>query len=135
MYQTVTLKTTPEVKAIVNAAFPSYKKHKASISTFYEGFNINSYWDGGSKGEYAIVDMVTMQRKALPSRSHPYFDIAAKGLANQSNDIVETDHVGNVKLKILPEGYALVQAGFFCGKPATACVYVNPSNLAKLITA
>jgi hypothetical protein len=130
----IELKTAPEVKRVVCAAFPSYKKHNAYLSAFYP-LNINSYWDGGSRQEYAVVELATMQRKPIPTSSHPYFDIARHGMANQDNGIVETDHVGNVTLKVLPEGFALVQAGYFCGKPATAHVYLNPANLAKLLPA
>jgi len=43
------------------------------------------------------------------------------------------DERGNVTLKALPEGIALIQAGWFCGKPATATVWLNPNNLTKLL--
>jgi hypothetical protein len=134
MSDIIELKSAPEVKRVITAAFPGYKKHKAILGTFPEsGLNINSYWDGGSKDEYAIVELATMNRKAMPTSTHPFFDIAARGMANQSNGIVETDHVGNVTLKVLPEGFALVRSGYFCGKPATAGVYLNPANFAKLL--
>jgi hypothetical protein len=35
----------------------------------------------------------------------------------------------------IPEGIAIVETGIFMGKTATARVYVNPSNMAKLLTA
>ena len=142
---TVDLKTNPDLKRIITAAFPGYKKHKAFISAFGEhGVNINSFWDGGSRDEYAVVDLHTTQRKTLPTRSHPFFDVAAKGLTNQSSDILAVDHVGNVTLKVLPENFALVSAGTqllearfdtFCGKPATAHVYLNPANMPKFLEA
>jgi hypothetical protein len=136
MLQAIELKSAPEVKRVIVAGFPGYKKHRAFLSAFPEsGKNINSYWDGGSRDEYAIVELSTMQRKPMPSSTHPYFDIARHGMANQDNGIVESDHVGNITLKMLPEGFALVSAGTFCGKQATAHVYLNPANLAKLLTA
>lgn len=133
MIQTVTLKTSPEVKRVILAAFPSYKKHSAFLSVFNGGHSINSYWDGGSRDEYAIVELATLTRKTLPTRTHPYFEIAARGLCNQETQDVHVDHVGNVTLKHLPDGFALVSAGTFCGKPATAHVFLNPENMAKLL--
>lgn len=132
MLNTVNLKQHPEVKAIVLAAFPSYKKHSAFLSEFHP-INVNSYWSGGSRDEYAIVELATMRRKSLPTSTHPYFDVAAHGLANKENATFEIDHVGNITLKYLPEGFALVCAGTFCGKPATASIKLNPANLTKML--
>jgi hypothetical protein len=129
----IELKSAPEVKQVILAAFPSYKKHNAFLSVWPGSMNINSYWDGGSRDEYAIVELSTMQRKPMPTSTHPYFDVARYGLANKDNGIIETDHVGNITLKMLPEGFAIVRAGVFCGKSATAHVYLNSENLAKLL--
>jgi len=129
----IELKSAPEVKRLILAAFPSYKKHNAFLSAFNGGKNINSYWDGGSREEYRIVELSTLQLRPIPTSTHPYFDVARYGLANKENEVISVDHVGNIELKILPEGFALVAAGTFCGKPATAHVYLNPANLAKLL--
>ncbi len=136
MSQMIALKEHPEVKRIILAAFPGYKKHRAFICTFGQsGHSINSYWDGGSRSEYAIVHLPTLQRKSLPTSTHPYFDVARQGLANAENQDLTVDHVGNVTLKNLPVDFALVQAGISCGKPATASVMVNAENLTKLLPA
>ena len=129
---TINLKDSPEVKAVVRAAFPSYRKLKASVQAFYP-MTVNSYWDGGSKDEFAIVELLTLQRRDLPTSSHPYFDVERRGLSSTENEHVSVDRVGNVTLKHLPDGFALVRAGTFCGKPATAAVYVPDSNLTKLL--
>lgn len=133
MLETVELKSAPEVKRVILAAFPDYKKRRAFLSEFYSGKNINSYWDGGSKSEYAIVELATMSRRPLPTHTHPFFEVAARGMANRDTGVVESDNVGNLHLKILPEGFALVETGWFCGKPATAHVYLNPANLTKML--
>jgi hypothetical protein len=132
---TVELKTAPELKRVILAAFPSYKKHRTFLSAFNGGVNINTYWDGGSRSEFAIVDLNTWQRKALPTATHPYFDVARKGIAGQEDSVIAVSAVGNVTLKVLPEGFALVEAGTFCGKAATAHVYLNAANMAKLLPA
>jgi len=133
MYQTIELKSAPEVKAVVLAAFPSYRKQKATLSVFNGGVNINSYWDGGSRSEYAVVELASLQRKRLPTHSHPYFDVARHGIVNVETQDVAVDRVGNLTLIRLPAGFALVSAGTFCGKPATAHVYLNAGNMAKLL--
>lgn len=121
--KTVELKEDRTLKSIIVAAFPNYKKRSAFVSEFHPGVSINSYWDGGSKDEYAIVHLASLRRKSLPTSTHPYFDVARHGVCETGNADVEVDHVGNIKLKRLPEGFALVRAGTFCGKPATAHVY------------
>ena len=132
----VNLKSAPEVQRVVRAAFPSYAKHNAYITDFPScGCNINSYWDGGSRSEYAIVRLDSMQRKTLPTSTHPYFDVARQGAAETENQDLAVDHAGNVTLKHLPEGFALVVCGIFCGKTATARVLVNESNMVKFLPA
>lgn len=134
--QTLELREHPEVMRVIRAAFPDYRKRQAFISPFPEsGVNVNSYWDGGSRHVYALIHIESGQRKPLPTNTHPYFDIARKGMTNQETPDVLTDHVGNVTLKHLPDGIALVRGGTFCGKPATAHVYVPTANLAKYLPA
>lgn len=129
--QYLTLREHPEVRAVVLAAFPDYRKHKASIGPFHP-ININSYWDGGSRAEFAVVELATLRRHDVGA-GHCYFDVARQGLAGAEDQNIEVDRVGNVKLKNLPPGFALVEAGTSCGKPAMAAVYVHPDNLTKLL--
>lgn len=135
MLTTVKVKENPEIKRIILAAFPNYKKHNAFVSVFNGGANISSYWSGGSRDEHAIVEIATGRRKNLPTQTHPYFDIASRGLANTQDEFVSVDNAGNVTLKILPPGYALVTAGTFCGKAATASIKFNSEDMPKLLTA
>ena len=134
---TLELKTVPDLKAAIQAAFPRYARHKAFVSVFHPGVRVNSYWDGGSRSEFAVVELETLTRHELPTASHPYFDIARKGLTNAAtpDGAVKVDHVGNVELQILPDGFVLVEAGTFCGKPSTAHVFVPASNMPKFLTA
>ena len=130
MLNTVELKQSPEVKRVVNAAFPLYRKAKAWLSVFPEGgVNVNSYWDGGSRAEYAVVNLATGDRLQLPTSTHPYFDVHG----TENSEVVSVDARGNITLKAIPEGFALVAAGTFCGKQATAHVYLHAANFAKLL--
>lgn len=135
MIEPITLKTAPELKRAILAGFPSYKKLRAYLSAFPQsGMTINSFWDGGSRDEFAVIELATNRRKNLPASSHPYFDVQAKGIAGESEHVA-IDARGCITLKVLPEGFALISCGIFCGKPATAHVYLNPANLAKMLPA
>lgn len=124
MSTTVALNTNPQLRDIVRAAFPAYRKRDARTDTFSpNGQNINSYWDGGSRDEYAVVHVPTLRTKPLPTSTHPYFDVAGRGMANNETADVVSDRRGNVTLKRLPPDFVLVRAGTFCGKAATATVY------------
>lgn len=132
---TVELRHDPRMKAIVRAAFPRYAKRRAYVSVFSShGERINSYWDGGSRDEYAIVELATLRPSTLPTATHPYFDLAARGVASTEDEYVTVDHVGNVRLKAIPPGFVLVQAGTFCGKPATAHCAFHPADLPQQLT-
>lgn len=132
-YTRYNLSQNLSIKAVVKAAFPDYRKRDAVVTVWGGSHSINSYWDGGSRSEYAIIELATLQRHPLPTSTHPYFDVAARGLANAQDEHISIDRVGNVTLKHLPDGFVLVQAGTFCGKPATAYVRVPPNNMPKLL--
>jgi hypothetical protein len=129
----IALSTRPEVKAVLKAGFPSYNKRKCYVSVWPGSQRINSYWDGGSRDEYAIVELATLRRHPLPTSTHPYFDLAGKGIHSVEDQHVIVDHVGNVTLKHLPEGFVLISAGTFCGKPATAHIWVPAANMPRLL--
>lgn len=134
MMQTIELRTAPEVRRAIVAAFPAYRKHNAFLSVFPEsGVQVNSFWDGGSKTYYAVIDLATLKTHSLPTSTHPHFDVANRGLVNAEDPDVRVDHVGNITLKHLPDGFALISSGTFCGKPATAHIYLNPANMAKVL--
>ncbi len=127
------LKNNPTLKAFVARVLPSYRKHNVYVSEFGSR-NINSYWDGGSKSDYCLVDLNTMRTLPLPSSSHPYFDVA-RYTAGGENESVSIDHAGNITLKVLPPNTALIETGYFCGKPSTAHIFVNADNMPRLIAA
>lgn len=131
---TVELRSAPELKRIVKAAFPRYAKKNVFLSKF-SPTQINSYWDGGSRDTYVLINLATMQDQPLPTSTHPYFDVAAKGMAGGSSDAVEVSDRGNITLKVLPDGFALVRAGTFQGKPSTAHIYLPDSNMTKFLPA
>jgi len=131
MHRGLLVRQHPEVARVIRAAFPAYRKQKFSIGPFYP-MRVNSEWSGGSRDYFAVVNLVTLERYEV-TVGHCYFDVASHGIKNIDTEVVTVDRVGNVTLNVLPEGFALVSCGIFCGKPGTAAVYVNPANLTKFL--
>jgi len=90
-------KVTPEIKGLLY----SYKKKTVFIQAYPPDteYHIDSYWDGGSKTTYTLINL-------LGSCSFPTPEKSSKG------------YPGNY-YKLRP-GEILLSTGFFCGKPATA---------------
>ena len=125
------LKNPPQLKLFVRTIMPSYRKTQVSLSEF-RPIQLNSYWDGGSKSEYRLVHLDTFRTLALPTSTHPYFDVARYGVQGE-NEAVSVDARGNVTLKTIPVNMCLVETGYFCGKPMTASFYLHPDNMQKLL--
>ena len=112
----------PGIGPIAAAAFPSNRK-PIVVDEFKGPRNVNSYWDGGSRDEYRLVELESRRVFAVPT-SHPFFDRRDDG-----------ERCGSLQIAELPPGTALVCGGTFCGKPATVRVLLRPENLAKLLPA
>ena len=110
--QTVTLSGFPEIARLRPVG---YKKRKAFIQSREKITLSNTYWDGGSRSSYTIVNLTTGKTTydsyaAVP----PQFGGVAP--------VVEIDN-----------DIAIIETGVFCGKPATASVFVSPENYNKLL--
>jgi hypothetical protein len=115
------LTTAPELDRIVRASGVRGKKGTVTVREWRGPQRMNSYWDGGSKDEYALVELGTLKVWTVPD-SHPHFDRKPNG-----------DRCGILELRELPEGTCLVSGGVFCGKPATITLHFRPENLALLL--
>jgi len=116
--QRIDLKTAPELVKVIRAADSTYRKHQATLSASETVRLSGTYWDGGSRSTYTAVDLVTGRSKGAPQYDPPQF----------GGPMVDP-------VVAIPEGIAIVETGIFQGKQAIARVYVNPSNMAKLLTA
>jgi len=119
---TLDLKAAPEVLRVIRAVDPSYRKHKAILRVCDSVTLSGTYWDGGSRScipaqwlirYYAAVNLSTGRSKGAPQ--------------------YQFGGPRNAPRVSIPEGLAIVQTGIFCGKTATAFIYLNPANAAKLI--
>lgn len=87
------------------------KKRKAILARPTEKVVLSgTYWDGGSRSDYFLVDLKTMQARPLAHYSPPQFG------GPREDPAVE-----------LQPHQAVVEAGVFCGKPSTPTVYFHPA--------
>ena len=117
------LATTPELKRIVQTAAVRGKQGTVQVREFTGPRRMNSYWDGGSRDEFALVDLATMQTWRVPT-THPHYDRLPNG-----------ERCGDLELRELPPGTCLVSGGVFRGKPASLTLHFRPENLAALLPA
>mgnify|MGYP001615458670 CR=1 FL=1 len=123
MYQshTIALKDYPEAKRLILAADPTYKKLKAYIVVSEKCTLSGTYWSGGSRSQYAAVDMATMQAKDADSY--------------QGRTLGNPEAYGGAATPTveIPEGIAIICTGISDGKTQTAFININPANAAKLL--
>jgi hypothetical protein len=125
---TVKLTDSPDLRAIILAADPGYRKHNAFIQPFGGPVRLNSYWDGGSINHYTLVDLGTLQGRPVSGTSHPHFDVQLGGHTGTSEGGITIDEHGIMDLHTLPVGHALVMTGLFRGRASVASVYVHADH-------
>lgn len=105
----VLLKSRPDIAALVKLVS---KKHKAFIATPRPEVTLRgTYWDGGSRSEYYKVHLASKHLQKLPSVSPPQFGGPREEPVHK-----------------LEPGYAVIEAGTFCGKPATPTIHFHPDD-------
>ncbi len=110
---------TKEVRHIIDATFPDYRKHNVYIwpddSVTLHDLN----WSGGSRSDYQFC---SLDGKRITTN----FDMHSPAPWNNKYE----GQVVNI-----PEGFCVVQGGYFCGKVSTLSIHVHPASMPKLITA
>ena len=106
----------PEIRDIAAKAFPGYSGRRFKVDTFGGPMNLSSYWDGGSKTDYAIVNMKTGRSKQIPQNG---------GMGSGKP----------FRISKLPEGFAVVAHSTFRGQDMGITIYVNPENISKMLPA
>lgn len=117
--------TSPEVARIISAAknVTGKRNGDVTVGVFSGPKRINSYWDEGSKDEFALVDLVSYKAWTVPS-THPFYDRVPNG-----------DRCGLLELAELPPNTCLVEGGYIQGKPRYFRLSFRDDNLAKLLPA
>ena len=116
MITTIELKNHPEIKRVVLAALPNYKKHKAFVHVAETVSLSGTYWDSGSRSTYTAVRLADGYSLGAPQYAPPQFG------GPRETPVVE-----------IPSGVVIVETGIFCGKPATASVTISPVDATKFI--
>jgi len=100
-----------------DACFPGFtgKRFKVSEITGPMDFH-DTYWDGGAKSEYVLIDLATFRRVAVPE-AHPGFN-QQRFLGQQGVTI--------------PSGFAVVQLHRW-GKNSDLTIHLRPENIAPLL--
>lgn len=107
------------IARIVRATFPNYRRKRvwvrAAESITLSGLN----WDGGSRDEYRACSIDGKQGSGV------------------TTGILSTPAPWNNQFEgksvPIPQGYVIVRGGTFCGKDATLCLHVNPSDMPRYL--
>jgi hypothetical protein len=105
------------IKAIVEAAFPDYRKHKVMVRACESVTLHDLNWSGGTRLEYRAV---TTEGKL-------------KGTTERWAQCVPWSNPAEGLTVPIPQGTIVVSGGHFCGKTATLILYVHPADMPKRI--
>jgi len=105
---------SPEVQEIAKLAFPDYTGKKFKVSAFSGPMDLTSYWDGGSRSYYAIVNLSTNKVKSVPE-----------------NGSMQTRK--SFRITKLPPNFAVVENSIFMGKDSGITIHINTENISKML--
>ena len=108
---TVSVSDVPFVKRL----FPGYRKRKVVVKNGSAVTLSNLNWDGGSRSEYFLVDLV--RNTVIP-------------IGN--NTAAPWNNPDEGRSVTVEPGTAVVKTGTFCGKPSTMVITFNPADKAGL---
>ena len=110
------LEPTKQITDMVRIAFPRYNGRKYRIDNSGRPVNITSYWSGGSRDYFAVVNLET--RKVLPvPQNGTVFDggpIASDGV-------------------VVPPGYVIIEHSIAMGKDFGITIYIDPDTAIKFL--
>jgi len=110
---------TKEVKHIVEATFPDYRKREVTVEARESVTFHDLNWDGGTKSEYRACHITgsTSDRRLDMGRPAPW--------ANPYEGLTVN----------IPIDCIVVMGGYFCGQERMLRLHVHPANMPKFITA
>jgi len=105
-------KISPKLQRIVSICFPSYKGRKWRAET-REQKSCLSYWDGGSRDSFVVLDLATMKAFPVPE-TNPF----------------SNNRPGPVQIR---PGTVIVENSIFMGKPSGITFHVRPEDIAAFL--
>ena len=106
-----------EVKAIIAATFYDYNGRKIKVVASQTVTLHDLNWSGGTRYKY----------KACTIDGKPLGDSSAY------NDIAPWNNYAEGAVVPIPSGCVMVSRGCFCGHDTGLTIYVNPSDMPKLL--
>lgn len=98
-------------KAIVKAAFPSYRGRKIKVSEHAKNsVRTNSYWDGGSRDTFVVVTLATL-------RARPIAGINPLNPPDNWRDAT-----------VIEPGTVIVEHSIFCGKDVGCRIHIREED-------
>lgn len=94
---------------IARAAFPQWKGRKVTVNTTGTASVYGTFWDGGTKNEYAAIDLATGRISHADNALGTPAEMGGKA--------------GDYKTRV-PVGVAVVQWSVFCGRDCGCTVYL-----------
>src|SRR3990167_10052114 len=104
-----------DVLSLINASFPDYKGRKFRVLPRTGPLQMISYWEGGSRSYFVIIDMVRGRSMEVPQNGTMY------------DDPTIPSH------KDVPPGYVVVEHRIFCGKDLGLRFHVHPKDMPALL--
>lgn len=107
----------PAIAHIVKATFPDYRKRKVYLRAAENVTLYDLNWSGGTRAEYRTCTL------------------DGRGIGNTSaySQLAPWNNYAEGKTLPIPQGFAVVRGGHFCGKAATLAIMVNPADMPKYI--
>ena len=110
---TIYCSNDPHAEQIVRAAYPGATGRKIKIEAARGALNLSSYWSGGSRDYFVVINLATMRQATIPQ--------------NGSGFDGETFRVSE-----LPEGFAVIKHTIFQGKDLGFTIILNPANFNQM---
>jgi hypothetical protein len=110
-------KPDPFYTAIVAITFPAYNGKKFRLEVHAGDFrmNLNSYWDGGSRNSFRLLELATMKSVGIPQNGTMF------------------DGGRDYRDVLIPAGIAVVVHSVSCGKDAGITIHISEANATKLL--
>lgn len=106
--------SSPDLQELAKVAFPDYNGRKIKISEFNGPMDLTSYWDGGSRKEYVVMNLITKRSQPIPQGGSGHGDVP-------------------YRISELPENIAVVEHSIFMGKDLGITFYVAKENMVKML--
>lgn len=94
-----------------------YRKRNVRVCAAESVTLLDLNWSGGTRSTYTIL---TMTGEPVSSTA-------------RYSALTPWDNYAEGKSLPIPEGFVVVETGFFCGKQSTARIYINPANMPKFL--